>query len=151
MSTLEDVILHLKKGALLVGVGNDMSGDDAFGPILARRLKSALGEKAMDTGLAPENWIGPIRKLNPKILIIADAVAFDGKPGEVRVFQCCELGDSLPTTHGPGLGAFIGYLQEILPEIEIFILAVQPERTGFGKAMSDAVAEAIEKIAKRLE
>jgi len=73
----------LDPDTVLIGIGNEISGDDGFGPELAKRLKPFLGERAIDGGLAPENWTGPISKLGPKILVIADAVDFGGEPGDI--------------------------------------------------------------------
>ncbi|MCK5832656.1 hydrogenase maturation protease [bacterium] len=138
-------------GTVLVGVGNDISGDDAFGPELARKLKPYLGKRAIDAGLAPENWTGPIIKLAPSKLIIADAVAFDEKPGKIHLFKPEELIDGIPATHGPGLGAFIAYIRDRLPDCEISILAVQPAKTGLMVPMSNEVIDAIEKLVDELK
>lgn len=135
----------------MIGVGNDISGDDAFGPELARRLKPLIGERAIDSGLAPENWTGPIVKLAPERLVIADAVAFGGNPGELRIFSPEELFEGIPATHGPGLGAFIAYIRDRLPDCEVIILAVQPAKTGLMEPLSPEVESAIEKIVEEFK
>ena len=150
-NTIKTLLDYLGKGALLIGVGNEISGDDAFGPELAKRLKSFLGDRAIDAGLAPENWAGTILKLAPEILIIADAVAFDGEPGEIRIFRPEELIDHLPSTHGPGFGALINYLLEFLPGLKIIILAVQPQATGLMTPISEPVAAALTTITGHVE
>ena len=145
-NTINIILNQIHKNTVLLGVGNILSGDDGFGPRLIERVKPVLGERAIDGGLAPENWTGPIAKLAPDTLIIADAVAFGGKPGEIRLLKPEDLESGIPSTHGPGLSSFIEYIRQSLPQIEIIILAVQPEKTGFGEPMSEAVEKAIEEI-----
>jgi len=142
---LSELIAWINYGAVIIGVGNDISGDDAFGPILARRLAPLLGERCIDAGLAPENWVGKILAFEPNILVIADAVTFDGEPGELRVFAA-DLLDSLPSTHGPGFGAMVTYIEQFMPDIEILVLACQPERVGLMEPLSAPVANAIDSI-----
>ena len=132
-------------------MGNDISGDDAFGPMLARKLEPVLGKFAIDAGLAPENWTGPITKLAPQKILIADAVAFGGNAGEMRIIDPENLANGLPATHGPGLGAFIEIILTRLPNCEIKILAVQPAQTGIMKPMSEEVARAVDVISAEIE
>ena len=148
---ISELISRILDGAVVIGVGNDISGDDAFGPILARKLALILGDRCIDAGLAPENWIGKILALEPRALVIADAVAFDGEPGELRVFTPTDLLDGLPSTHGPGFGAIVTYIEQFATDIEILVLACQPERTGLMEPLSASAAKAIERIVEQVE
>ena len=141
----------LDPDTVLIGIGNEISGDDGFGPELAKRLKPFLGERAIDGGLAPENWTGPISKLGPKILVIADAVDFGGEPGDISIVDPDDLESGLPATHGPGFSPLLFFLKNALPKLETFILAVQPAETGLMKPISPKVESAISKIVRILE
>ena len=66
--------------------------------------------------------------------------------GEIRIYKPEDLVQELPATHGPGFGPLVQYIRKFLPEIEIYILAVQPEITGLMVPMSAPVEAAIEKI-----
>lgn len=134
----------------LIGVGNDISGDDGFGPKLARSLKPMYDERSIDGGLAPENWTGPIKRISPQRLIIADAVAFDAKPGELAIFDPDDLAEGLPATHGPSFGPLLSYLSESIPDLEVLILAARPEKTGLMEPMSKSVKTAVDNIIKIL-
>ncbi len=148
---VRELIQSLPTDAVIIGVGNDISGDDAFGPKLAERLKASFGERCIVGGLAPENWLGKIIDMAPSTLIIADAVTFDGEPGEIRIYKPEDLVRELPATHGPGFGPLVQYLRKLLPEIEIYILAVQPEATGLMLPMSLPAEDAIDKIVMMFE
>lgn len=149
--TKDELLSRLRTDAVLLGVGNGLSGDDGFGPQLVKRLRPVLGERAIDGGLAPENWAGPIIKLAPETLIIADAVAFGGEPGEIRVLEPEDLEQGIPATHGPGFGMLVAYLREIAPSITITILAVQPVATGLGRPISEPIKRAIDRLAGLVE
>ena len=138
----------LDSDTVLIGIGNEISGDDGFGPELAKRLKPLLGERAIDGGLAPENWTGPISKLGPKILVIADAVDFGGDPGDIAIIDPDDLESGLPATHGPGFSPLLFFLKSAIPELETVILAVQPAETGLMKPISPKVETAISNIVR---
>ncbi|HDR90741.1 MAG TPA: hydrogenase maturation protease [candidate division Zixibacteria bacterium] len=148
---IRELIEKLTLDAVIIGVGNDISGDDAFGPVLAERLKPLFGARCINGGLAPENWVGKIIDMAPSMLIIADAVAFDGASGEIRVFTPEDLIQEMPSTHGPGFGALIGYLRQFMPNLEMWILAVEPKSVGLMTPMSAPVESAIEKISSMFE
>ena len=143
---IRELVKSIDPNTVIIGVGNDISGDDAFGPALAERIKPLFGARCINGGLAPENWLGKIIDMAPSTLIIADAVSFDGEPGEIRIYKPEDLVQELPATHGPGFGPLVQYIRKFLPEIEIYILAVQPEITGLMVPMSAPVEAAIEKI-----
>ena len=57
-------------------VGNSLRGDDGAGPALARRLHVGDPWRVFDAGVAPENWIGPICKFRPDVVMVIDAIDF---------------------------------------------------------------------------
>jgi len=148
---LNELIESIPPDAVIIGVGNDISGDDAFGPVLADKLKPLFGTRCIDGGLAPENWVGKIIDMAPSILIIADAVTFRGAPGEIRVFTPEDLIQEMPSTHGPGFGPMVGYLRQFMPKLEIRILAVEPESVGLMTPMSNIVNAAVMEIVAMFE
>lgn len=130
---------------LLLGVGNDMRGDDAFGPLLARRLR-VLGMPAIDGGTAPENVTGPIRRAAPEVLIVADAAELGEPAGTLRLLAPFDLADGATSTHDPSLRILHRYLAEEMT-FEMRVLAVQPACRDLGDPVSFAVLRAIEEVA----
>jgi hydrogenase 3 maturation protease len=130
---------------LLLGIGNDMRGDDAFGPLLARRLR-VLGLPALDGGMAPENSTGPIRRAAPEILILADAAELGAEPGTLRLLHPFDLADGATSTHDPSLRILHRYLTAEQP-LEVRVLAVQPASRELGEPVSAAVLRAIDEAA----
>lgn len=130
---------------LLLGIGNDMRGDDAFGPLLARRLRER-GLPALDGGLAPENWTGPIRRAAPDVLILADATDLGTEPGTLRLLRPFDVADGTTSTHDPSLRVLHRYLAADSP-LEVVLLAAQPAACELGAPASPEVLRAVEEAA----
>ena len=75
---------------LVVGVGNMLNSDDAFGPRLVQKFKSEYGDKEglkiMETGIGGINIIQEMM-LGYKGLIIIDSYQGGQKPGTVRILK----------------------------------------------------------------
>ena len=130
---------------LLVGIGNDMRGDDAFGPLLARALVAA-GLLAIDAGLAPESVTGPIRRADADVLILADASDWGGAPGDVRLLGPEALLEGGTSTHDPSLGLLLSVLTAERP-LEVRVLLAQAATRAFGAEPSPDVLRSVDRLA----
>ncbi|NQT32655.1 MAG: hydrogenase 3 maturation endopeptidase HyCI [Candidatus Omnitrophica bacterium] len=139
----------LKGKVVIVGVGNILRGDDAFGPALIERVKGNINAVCIDAGSTPENYVGKIAKEKPDTVIIADAAHLDQPAGVCEILKKEEIVKSGFTTHDLSPVMFIEYLEQET-KADIYMLAVQPENTGFGEDMSDRVKKAIEEIVEEL-
>ena len=129
---------------LIVCIGNDEGGDDAVGPFIAESLKDKLSSDfdVLNVGIAPENYTGVIKKKNPEILIIIDAVDMQLKPGETRIIPPENIGIMHVSTHGIPLSVYIKYLQQYIQEI--ILIGIQPEY------MKGKLSENVKKAANQL-
>ena len=130
----EDVARLLERRWLLVGIGHELRSDDAFGPLLARRLR-AMGLPALDGGPAPENLTGSILRERPEVLLLADIAEFGADPGAVRLARPGELGGGTCSTHDPGLALTLSYLQA-QHDFDCWLIAVQPKSLEFAGPLS---------------
>jgi len=128
---------------LLVGVGSELRGDDAFGPLLARRL-AAEGMPALDGGTAPESLTGPIVRSGAEVLLLADIGRLGEPPGTLRLLAADALAPAGSSTHDPALGVLIAYLVARRP-MTVHILVVEPARTGLGSPISAEVGAALDR------
>jgi len=136
---------------LVVTVGNGMMGDDAAGPLLARKLRGAPldGWEVLDGGSAPENLLHRIREISPDHVLIIDAADMDLEPGEIRQIEAAKLEDPfLMTTHSLPLSYFVLSLAEFVPRVEM--VGIQPEVVAFGYPVSASVLRAIDEVYKSL-
>lgn len=133
---------------LLVGVGCDLRGDDAFGPLLARRL-AAAGLPALDGGTSPESFTGPVLRSAAEVVLLADAGRSGAPPGALRLLEPGEIRQGGTSTHDPGLRILAEYLEARRP-LTVRILAAEAERGGLGSPPSQAILGAVERAARAL-
>ena len=134
----DEIARFLSGNWAILGIGNRLRGDDAFGSIVAEKLKekfknSAFDEKIFDGASAPENYFGKLIKLNCERILVIDAIIFDAPAGELRIFSPENLSSPMMMTHGP---SNFYMMQMALPESSIKILAVAPKNLAFGEPIS---------------
>jgi len=126
---------------LVMCIGNREGGDDAVGPFIADKLKNTDVE-VIDCGTTPENYTSVVKKINPKKLIIVDAVEMELTPGQIRIVPKEKIGVMTISTHGIPISVLIGYLEQHVKNI-IFI-GIQP------KTMSGEITDIVKKMANTL-
>ncbi len=133
---------------VLLGIGNRLRGDDGAGGVLAERF-SAPGWVSMDCGSMPENFTGPVRKINPRFLVIVDACDMELAPGEFRRLDPAGIERHQGfNTHRPPMAMLLERLRESAGEI--VWIGIQPLSLEFGEGLSAPVEEAIGALGKLL-
>jgi hydrogenase maturation protease len=147
--------------AAVIGLGNVLLGDDAFGPFTIELFRSEyecgpevevtdLGTPGLD--LAPYLY-------GKDLVIIVDAVSAEGKPGTVRTYGESDFSESQVhlrlTDHDPGLHESLAQLRLVdRGPSEITVVGVIPEACVFGENLSSralaAASVAIDHIIRLL-
>ena len=135
----------LTPAAAIVCVGSDLNGDDAAGPLVARRLQGAIPWKLYDTQTAPESFLMKIARGNPDSVLLIDALHFGGDAGALHLFEADDISGQGPSTHGPAPMAFLEALQMIHP-CSCAVLGIQPQRVDVGSPPTDSLLAAVELI-----
>lgn len=147
---MQDLVNYLKgldSQSVLVGVGNPLRGDDGFGPELVGRLGEAVPFKTIDAGEEPEDCLEQVVALRPSKVLIADAVAFGGKPGEAVLLEPESLGKKITvSTHQLPLMMFIRLIRERLPGADVRVLGLQPKSIELGKGLSPQVDQSMDML-----
>lgn len=137
----------------LVGVGNELNGDDAAGNQVAARLRARSDLPAhflaFDAGNIPENASGVLRRFQPDWVIFVDAADFGGTPGEIRWLEAEKIGGMSASSHTlplPVLGEFLA--AEL--GCEVSYLGIQPEQLQFEAPMSRSIEKAVKEIVTAL-
>lgn len=128
-------------------VGSVLRGDDAAGPLLARRLEEEPvdGWIAVDGGQTPENDLGYLRRLAPRRLLLVDAAAMGLEPGAVRRLSAQDVAvQSLITTHTLPITYLLGELEQMCGEVTF--LGIQPGGTEFFDPVHPRVLAAVESV-----
>lgn len=135
------------KKKLVFTVGNEMMGDDAAGPLLARMLEQSPldGWGVLDGGSAPENYVHRIREMAPEQVLIVDTADMDLRAGEVRHIDAESVGSLfLMTTHSLPLSYLMHSIGEFVPSV--MLIGIQPEVVAFGCPISSAVNGAVKHV-----
>ena len=140
----------LKGKVVIVGIGNTLKGDDAFGPLLADMLNGKTNALTINAGSAPENYTGKILKENPDTVLLVDAVHLEKQAGQYEILEREDILKSGFTTHDLSPRMFMDYLEK-RTKAKIYMLGVQPEKISLGDEMSEPVKRALEKIAKEIQ
>lgn len=145
---VKSILFDLFKGkAVIVGIGNVLKGDDAFGPALIERIQGRTRALCIDAGSAPENYTGKIIKEEPASVLIVDAAHLELSPGEYDILKKEEILKCGFTTHDLSPRMFMEFLEEGT-RADIYMLAVQAEKVKFGEEMTESVKKALEEIAE---
>jgi len=134
----------------IVGLGNVLMGDDAFGPYVVEVLEAAYAlpsnVSARDLGTPSLDLTGYIEDFDA--LIVVDTVHSAGEPGEIRKYRRDELLQRpvQPRTspHEPGLkeALLIAEFHGRGPS-EVLLVGVIPETISTGTGLSSRVRAAI--------
>jgi len=140
-------------GALLVGLGNELRGDDAAGLLVARavRARRPAGVEVVELGGEPidliEAWEGA------EAALVADAVRSGGEPGALRLLDA--NAGPLPAVFGSASTHALGLAEAVelgralgrLPA-RLAVLGIEAEGFETGAAPGDAVLAAVEPAAE---
>ena len=139
----------------IIGVGNALMHDDAFGPLMVRRLERVgLARDRDDVELVDAGTAGfdlMHHLLGRARVILLDAVAARNgeSPGTVLVFEHDELlamrrAGARASPHEPGIIAAlqVAELAGALPHVTL--VGVVPQDVGMGMGMSGAVRAAMD-------
>lgn len=134
----------------VIGLGNVLMSDDAFGPYVIQLLDAAytFPENVLlrDLGTPSLDLITYIEDLDA--LIIVDAVYSDGEPGEMRTYRraeiLCQPLQPRVSPHEPGLkeALLMAEFDGCGPR-EALLVGVIPEKTETGVGLSPSVREAL--------
>jgi len=142
MLNLKDI---LKGKVVILCLGNIERGDDGAGPALASVLEGKVPYEVIDAGVTPENHTGVIKRLNPDTVIIVDALYFEGRTGEIKLFSGEDLRTGKISTHDVSPKLLIEYLRASV-DAEIYILGIRPGSNKFGERLSIEVEDAVKKL-----
>ena len=124
-------------------VGNRDGGDDAVGPYIADKLKELKHDfVVIDCGIIPENFTADVKKYNPNVVVIIDAVEMNLKPGEIRMIEGRKISEMTVSTHGIPISVLMKYLGQYVDQV--ILIGIQPAQ------MSGNITESVEKAANKL-
>ncbi|MEM2739443.1 MAG: hydrogenase maturation protease [Candidatus Bathyarchaeia archaeon] len=153
IDTLSKIVAGYRRIAIL-GIGNELMGDDGLGVIAARRLSTMIRYNpdilVLECGTIPESFTSILLGFRPDLILILDAVDFGGSPGSISIFDASILDRISISTHKPSLRIMARYLEMNGLEAHILVLAIQPRSIGFHTNLSREVEESMNTILRYL-
>jgi hydrogenase 3 maturation protease len=134
---------------VVVGIGNTLRADDGAGSLVAERLRERYPDVVFDGAQAPENYLGPIRRASPAVVVLVDAADFGGTPGEVRMATAEDVEGLMMGTHAAPLSMFMRVLDHETGA-DVRLAAVQVATTTLGASMTGEVADAVDHLVLQL-
>ncbi len=127
---------------VIMGIGNEMRGDDAIGSVLAQEMSKLFLEKEritiIDGKTVPENFTGTIKRETPSHIILLDAVEMNKTPGQIKLVKKDEIENYNISTHAMPLSFLIKYL-ESTSSAKIILLGIQPKEMDLTNEISSEV------------
>lgn len=132
---------------VVVGVGNELRGDDAAGRRLAERLEGKTRAVVFVGGDVPEDYAVRVADERPEVVLLLDAAAMDLPPGACRLLAAEEIPPVPGVTHRPSLEMFAAFVR-LDCGADTYLLAIQPNmaRLGVGDSMSPEVEDSLDAL-----
>jgi len=129
----------------IVGIGHPFRGDDYVGSYLLKRIVSVTGNTLFDSVYLfdaednVERVFTKISRIDPKQVIFIDACEMGARPAQMKLLAIAETSFPFFTTHGIPLKVLA---EQLLIKCKVWVLAIQPKETEFGKRLSPEVRDA---------
>ena len=137
---------------VVCGIGNSTRGDDACGPYVVKKLSGMDIDGKLyliDCGVAPENFTGKIKVINPEKIVIVDAVDLGKDAGAYEKVDIDRIKGQMMSTHKLPISLFIEFLQkEVGCSVEF--IGIQPKGLGFCEDMSEECALGCDKVVEMI-
>ena len=174
---LENIKIQLKdflKGAsslVILGIGNDIRGDDGLGPYIIEELsnkKEALEDNSdidsifdlkdlflINGGSVPENFTSKIKSYekiksyDPSHIILIDASLMNKEPGDIEIVNKENISNVSISTHSMSLAYLIKFL-ELEKPFEILFIGIEPEIMDLSFELSDKIQKASDDLVEIL-
>lgn len=132
---------------VILGIGNQLRGDDYLGSLLAQNLSRSLKTNnqvtVIDSGVVPENFTGVIKKENPTHIILIDAADMKKQPGYIKIIKKNQINDYNISTHAMPLSFLIKYFEHFT-KARIILIGIQPKEMELADHISEEIKESME-------
>jgi len=131
---------------VIVGIGNELKGDDGAGPLVCQQLQGTrISAEVIEAGTVPENYIQTIIKKAPQNLLIIDAIDFGCPPGTIKIFKPDQLDSLVLSTHTLSPRLFVDMICRSI-EVDVYFIGIQPAQTQLGQSVTPQVHHAIKQL-----
>jgi len=134
---------------IVISIGNPLRSDDNIGNLVLDTLeKMNMGEEFhfIKAETNPENFIHFVKAMKPDIIIFLDAIVFNGRIGDVKVFKLEDVKSAITSTHTLSLNLF----KEFVPGARIFLVGIKPKSLKHGTELSNEMKNKFKKVVNKV-
>jgi hydrogenase 3 maturation protease len=128
---------------LIIGMGNELRGDDAAGIILADHLVEGGYPAVINVNGNPENYLKKISEMPGNLRLWIDIINWGGQVGEFRIIESDDIHHFAISTHNFSPVILLSYLKETR-NIPDYFLGIQPYSVNLGSPVSPPVKKTVE-------
>ena len=137
---------------VVAGIGNPIRSDDFVGVKIVQALQGKVAKSVflIECETVPESFIQQILDFDPTHVLLIDAAVLGLKPGESRLVDPRQLGNSPAfSTHMLPLRIFCELVTKA-GKAKIGLILIEPEKTDFGEGLTPEVEAAAKSIINAL-
>ena len=134
----------------IISVGNPMKSDDNIGNLILDKIKKFYKNKDyhfFKGGMNPENFIEPLKKINPDEIFFIDVAIFEGEVGDVKIFKLEDIIDMNISTHYFPISIFKQYFSKA----RLVLIGIKPKVINFGQDLSPELETRLPEIIKKVQ
>jgi hydrogenase 3 maturation protease len=136
---------------VILGVGNELGGDDGAGIQVIKEVKKILPSDISDvdifeTGVVPENYTGVLRRLQPSHVILIDSAEMGERSGYTAIITAENIRGIIPSSHSLPLSRLTKYIEDEF-KAKVIIIGIQPKELSFSTEISIEVSNAVKNLA----
>jgi len=140
----EELHNFLNRDFVVVGIGNEIRGDDGVGVYIVKEAGKNFSDKFLVAGTAIENYVFKITGFPQKRILLIDSVDFGKSPGYMELIPLSALREQGISTHSLSLNKINVFFEEAGKEV--MLLGIQGKNTRIGDIISPAVKKSAENI-----
>jgi len=140
----------------IVGVGNALRGDDAFGPAVIAALQPSDRLRLFDVQAVPESFLVPIASSGASAVLFVDVADLGSEPGRVALLGADRLAEVDVSTHAISLSVVAEAIQGLAHDrpgrrdMPCALLAAQPADLATPDRLSPPMIAAVQLAAEAL-
>jgi len=137
----------------VVGVGNALRGDDAFGPAVVAALEPCPGLRLFDVQAVPESFLVPIASCGASAVLFVDAADLGAAPGRVAFVPADRLAEVDVSTHAISLSLVAEAIRGLARErtgrdLSCALLGAQPADLTTADRLTAPMVSAVRLVAE---
>jgi hydrogenase 3 maturation protease len=137
------------RNPVIMGIGNELNGDDGVGPYIADALADSTVFIVFNAGTQPDNFTGKITAMGPSHVVFVDAAMIDGEAGSTGVVPLETIDDVCFHTHYLPLMHIVKRLIDRCG-CKVLVIGIRPVSMEPGDGLSPPVRQAADSLVSML-